>query len=159
MNLLRKRRRGYTLIELLIVVAIIGIIAAIAIPNLLSAIDKSKQKRSVADIRNIATGVETYLVDNSHYPIATSMATISSLNPVSLGIQPNYLKVCPTRDGWGGSYRYGSDSAGTGSDYTISSYGKDGAVSASSVGVTHDFDCDIIYQTGQFMSYPDGLQK
>jgi prepilin-type N-terminal cleavage/methylation domain-containing protein len=53
-----RRTGGFTLIELLIVVAIIGVIAAIAIPNLLNAIDRSKQKRSMADMRTIGTAVE-----------------------------------------------------------------------------------------------------
>ncbi|MBP8846490.1 MAG: prepilin-type N-terminal cleavage/methylation domain-containing protein, partial [Thermoanaerobaculia bacterium] len=52
---LKNRQRGFTLIELLIVVAIIGIIAAILIPNLIDALQKSKQKRTMADMRNLGT--------------------------------------------------------------------------------------------------------
>ena len=63
-----KRQKGFTLIELLIVVAIIGIIAAIAIPNLLNAINRGRQKRTMSDIRSIATAMEAYSVDFNFYP-------------------------------------------------------------------------------------------
>src|SRR5258706_3949914 len=56
--MLKRDSKGFTLIELLIVVAIIGIIAAIAIPNLLNAIDRGKQKRTMADMRSVGTAVE-----------------------------------------------------------------------------------------------------
>ena len=58
-----RKNRGFTLIELLIVVAIIGIIAAIAIPNLLNAINRGRQKRSMADLRTVGTAIEAYAVD------------------------------------------------------------------------------------------------
>ena len=70
---LRNRQRGFTLIELLIVVAIIGIIAAIAIPNLLNAIDRGKQKRTMADLRSIGTAIESYSIDNNFYPVAADI--------------------------------------------------------------------------------------
>ena len=63
-----RKNRGFTLIELLIVVAIIGIIAAIAIPNLLNAINRGRQKRTMADIRTIGTAIEAYAVDHASYP-------------------------------------------------------------------------------------------
>ena len=67
---IRLNKKGFTLIELLIVVAIIGIIAAIAIPNLLNAIQRGKQKRTMADMRAVGTAVEAYAVDNNFYPAA-----------------------------------------------------------------------------------------
>ena len=59
----RNRQKGFTLIELLIVVAIIGIIAALLIPNFLDALQKAKQKRTVADMRNIGTAMFSWLTD------------------------------------------------------------------------------------------------
>ena len=153
-----KSQTGFTLIELLIVVAIIGIIAAIAIPNLLNAIDRGKQKRSMADIKTLGTAVESYSIDVNFYPISTSMASISSIGATNMGIEPIYIKLAPAKDGWGGQLFYGSDAAGAGSDYTIMTYGKDKKVSPASKGGTNDFDCDIIYQNGVFTAYPEGVQ-
>ena len=62
-------RKAFTLIELLIVVAIIAILAAIAVPNFLEAQTRSKVSRMKADQRTIATGIESYAVDNNHFPI------------------------------------------------------------------------------------------
>jgi prepilin-type N-terminal cleavage/methylation domain-containing protein len=61
-------RRAFTLIELLIVVAIIAILAAIAVPNFLEAQVRAKVSRAKADIRSVATAFESYAVDNNYYP-------------------------------------------------------------------------------------------
>ena len=148
-----RRDAGFTLIELLIVVAIIGMIVAIAIPNLLQAIDRSKQKRTMADLRSVGTAVESYAVDQNFYP------RVSTLSIVSGNLEPHvlpYVQRVPVQDGWSQNLRYESDA--TGSAYTILSYGKDTLRSAASAGKTNDFDCDIIFQGGAFVAWPEGIQ-
>src|SRR5947199_5427459 len=75
LNRIRNRQKGFTLIELLIVVAIIGIIAALLIPNFLDALQKAKQKRTVADMRNIGTAMFSWLTDQVGAAAAGAAAT------------------------------------------------------------------------------------
>ncbi|MCX7718998.1 MAG: type II secretion system protein GspG [Candidatus Sumerlaeaceae bacterium] len=63
-----RRPSGFTLIELLIVVAIIAILAAIAVPNFLEAQTRAKVSRCKADMRSLATAIESYMVDHNRYP-------------------------------------------------------------------------------------------
>jgi type II secretion system protein G len=150
---MRRNAKGFTLIELLIVVAIIGIIAAIAIPNLLNAIDRGKQKRTMADLRSIGTSVEAYAVDNNIYPTAANMG---ALEPV---LEPIYIKNVPTNDGWNNAMVY-QPGASSGQGYTTYSTGKDGAAEGSPAGgMTNDFDCDILFIDGQFVQWPEGMQQ
>jgi type II secretion system protein G len=67
--------KAFTLIELLIVVAIIAILAAIAVPNFLEAQTRAKVSRAKADMRSLATAVESYYVDNNSYPKANNNGT------------------------------------------------------------------------------------
>lgn len=72
------KKRGFTLIELLIVVAIIAILAAIAVPNFLEAQTRAKVSRAKADIRSVATALESYRIDWNWYPLSgTRVMTIA----------------------------------------------------------------------------------
>jgi type II secretion system protein G len=62
------RSKSFTLIELLIVVAIIAILAAIAVPNFLEAQVRAKVSRAKSDMRSVRVALEAYAVDNNHYP-------------------------------------------------------------------------------------------
>jgi type II secretion system protein G len=148
-----RKDRGFTLIELLIVVAIIGIIAAIAIPNLLNAIHRGRQKRSMADMRTVGTAIGTYATDMNYYPRG-----MASLNDFTQHLTPVYIRRLPYTDGWNTGYLATTDAEGQ--HYTIQSYGKNKTDDGCAVGIeTQDFDCDICHLDGMFTQWPEGIQR
>lgn len=150
-----RRQKGFTLIELLIVVAIIGIIAAIAIPNLLNAINRGRQKRTMADIRSIATAVEAYTVDNNFYPRVNEGVARTQLEHY---LEPTYIRRIPVNDGWGTSLIWVGATT-DGNSYTLFSGGRNRNTAMVWLGGARtDFNDDIIYSVGSFVQWPEGVQ-
>lgn len=149
-----RKERGFTLIELLIVVAIIGIIAAIAIPNLLNAINRGRQRRTMADIRSIGTALEAYSIDFNSYPkVAIASASVSGLQPY---LEPTYIKRIPLNDGWNQAILAITSAAGD--SYTLFSQAKGGQTGTWTQGPKTDFADDIVFSNGQFFQWPEGQQ-
>ncbi len=107
-----ERNRGFTLIELMIVVAIIGIIAAIAIPNFLDGIERARQKRSVSEIRTMVMGLQSFSVDYGGYPNSSHIGEAGVVLPLVFDVQgdsiivPDLIQAVPRYDGWNTSYYF-----------------------------------------------------
>jgi type II secretory pathway pseudopilin PulG len=138
-------------------VAIIGILAAIAIPNFLNAKGRAQQKRTMADIRSVAVAAETYATENRTYPPAESIAELGSF------LSPKYMPTVPRLDGWGNELRYKCLDEECAA-YAISSSGADRVfehVKAEEYSelATTNFDCDIVFVNGNFVQYPEGNSR
>jgi len=135
-------QRGFTLVEMIVVVAVLGILVAIVIPSLLSAVDRSRQRRSMADMANIAKANGMYQIDAGRYVAALA------------DLQPNYMQIVPVNDAWGTPWQY--TPAGNRRSYELRSLGKDGAAgpAAPAVWFNEPFEPDIVMNTGQFTQMP-----
>ena len=161
-----RKGKGFTLVELLVVLAIIGIILAMGIPSLMNALQRAKQKRSMADMRGIATAIESYAIDYRNYPPAAMLSVpvlyggisypSKTLGITKMYVAPTYLKVIPLADGWNSWFLYNASDP----DYALVSAARDGiAVQPASGGPTTNFNTDIVYADGQFTVFPLGAQQ
>jgi len=156
---MRHRCRGFTFVELLVAVAIIAIIAAIALVSYLSALNRARQKQTMADIRTIAAAWEARATDTRSYVVTGySFPTTQIAFPaLRVALTPTYVRELPQNDGWGNALQFAIESNPP--RYSIRSAGRDGTIDESTApGATNNFDCDIVYANGSFVCYPETAQ-
>jgi type II secretion system protein G len=165
---LARTQSGFTLIELLIVIAIIGILAGILIPNLLDAMEKAKQKRTVADMRITGTAMFAWLSDEVGAAAAGAAVTqidIGQYKAITLDdltelMTPQYIETIPVLDGWKNPYHYFLDPANPLNQQVmaIGSGGRDNSAIAGTYTVAGfdptDYDQDIVWADGFFVRWP-----
>lgn len=143
-QLRRNPQAGVTLIEMMIVLVIIGIVAALVVPNVIGRPDEARVAVAGADLKTIAASLEMYRLDNRTYPTAAQGLAALTAMPVDPPVPVNwvsggYLPTLPT-DPWGNAYVYLMP--GPNGPYELISLGADGVAGGDGV------DADIRHGAG-----------
>ncbi len=121
----RRNRTGFTLIELMIVVVILGLLATMVMPKVLSKPEQARRTKAKVDIRSIQSALGLFKTDTGRFPSTSEGLQALVTNPgIDRYDRDGYLERVPT-DPWGSRYVYISPGVHS-KDYDIESYGKDG---------------------------------
>lgn len=112
----RKDEEGFTLVELMVVIVIIGLLATVVVINVLPAQDTARMRKAEADIATLEQGVEMYRLNRMNYP--------SGGDGLQALVTEGFIKRLPD-DPWGNPYRYAAPGR-EGRSFDIYSYGADG---------------------------------
>ncbi|MNQ30116.1 Type II secretion system protein G precursor [compost metagenome] len=128
---LRRSQSGFTLIEIMVVVVILGILAALVVPQVMNRPDQAKVTVAKGDIKAIGAALDMYKLDNFAYPstqqgLEALVSRPSGNPPAKNWSKDGYLKKLPI-DPWGNTYQYLSPgSKGTYDLYSLGADGKEG---------------------------------
>ena len=126
LNPARSALRGFTLIELMVVLVIIGVLAALIVPNVLDRADDARTTAARTDVANLMQALKLYKLDNQRYPTAEqglkALVSKPTVNPVPPNWKP-YVEKLPN-DPWGRPYQYLNP--GVKGEIDVMSFGADG---------------------------------
>jgi type II secretion system protein G len=166
----KKKSKALPVILILLAVGligfcVIGIIAAIAIPNFLAASQKARQARAVADLRAVGAACQQFRSDKGAFPDTghdegAYYSIVSTLELKSF-LEPDYTEVVPVNDPWGNAYSYGVSQDNT--EFILICDGSDGKNTLERIPetpiTTSCFEDEIVFENGDFVQKPEGPQK
>ncbi len=128
-NYKRTKMRGFTLIEIIVVVVIIGLLAAVIAPNIFGQVEEARVKKALSDIRAIESALNLYRLDNFNYPTTDqgiqALVTKPSGSPEAKNWRKGgYLPRMPL-DPWGSEYQFANPGA-SGAEFDLFTFGADG---------------------------------
>ncbi|QMU60761.1 MAG: type II secretion system protein GspG [Gammaproteobacteria bacterium] len=123
--------KGFTLIEIIVVVVIIGLLAAVIAPNIFGQVEKARLNRALSDLRALESSLNLYRLDNFNYPTTDQGIQALITKPTGSPEAKNwkkggYIPRMPL-DPWGSEYQYANPGT-SGSDFDLFTYGADGKV-------------------------------
>jgi len=129
-KLLKPNQRGFTLIELMVVITILALLGGIVMPRVIGRLRQAKPQKAAIDIKQIGLALDMYAADNGMYPTTEQGLDALIRKPTSQPEPMNWVEsyVQPTKflDPWLVEYIYESPSQNEGYDYDLYSYGIDG---------------------------------
>ena len=135
-QMIRENERGFTLIELMIVIVILGLLSTIIMPKILSRPQQARRMKAKVDIRNIESALALFKTDTGQFPTTSESLAVLVSDPGIKGYNPDgYLDKTPL-DPWDNKYIYLSPGTHR-KDYDLKSYGKDGEEGGT------EYDADI----------------
>jgi type II secretory pathway pseudopilin PulG len=133
-------------------VVLVAAVANAAFNNFVIAMQRSKQKRTMADVRSVANAWEARATDFNTYVVAGKRGGVS-YDELNRALTPTYIRVLPRADAWGSPFQF---TAGD-TTFSVRALGRDHrAQLAQGAGASTDFDRDIVFSNGEFFAYPEG---
>jgi general secretion pathway protein G len=127
---LSTRREGFTLIEILVVILVIGVLAALVAPNVFRHVGASKEAAARSQIEMLGAALDAYRLDNDVYPTAeqglAALRRDPAAEPRPRDWRGPYLRKDVPMDPWGHAYTYRSPGTANPLGYDLVSYGRDG---------------------------------